>query len=63
MNEEIAERLVVDFLRPRGTPLLAIALLTMPTALTRYSGQLHPLAMVGWVVFRQVVEFQSQKPW
>ena len=55
MNEGIAERLLMDFLRPRGTLLLAIALLSMPTALTSYTGQLHPVAMVGWVVLQQIV--------
>lgn len=63
INEEIAKRLVMDFLRPRGTLLLAIALLSMPTALTSYTGQLHPVAMVGWVVIQQLVEPQSYELW
>lgn len=57
-DEGIAERLVMDFLRPRGTLLLAVALLSMPTALTTYTGQLHPVAVVGWVVLQQILEFQ-----
>ena len=62
-NEGIAEQLVMDFLRPRGTLLLAIALLSMPSALTSYTGQLHPVAMVGWVVLQQVVESQTHQLW
>ena len=50
-----AEKLVLDFSRPRGALLLAIALLGPPTRLNRYTGQLHPIAMVIWVVVQQLL--------
>ena len=60
LEDEVAESLVVDFLRPRGTLLLAVGLLGMPTALTRYTGQLHPMAMAGWVALQQLINWRSQ---
>ena len=58
-HHEEAEDLVMDFVRPRGTLLLAVALLGMPTDLNRYTGQLHPLAMALWAVFEQLVNCRS----
>ena len=56
-NNELARRLIMDFVRPRGTLLLAIALLGMPSMeLARWTGRLHPIAMVYWVALQQIVE-------
>jgi hypothetical protein len=50
---EDAESYVLAFLRPRGTLLLSIGLLGTPTALTKYTGYLHPMAMLLWAVLEQ----------
>ena len=52
---EEPEKLILDFARPRGALLLAIALLGPPTGLNKYTGQLHPIAMVIWVVAQQLL--------
>lgn len=52
---EEAQKLILDFSRPRGALLLAVALLGPPTRLNRYTGQLHPIAMVIWVVVQQLL--------
>lgn len=55
-NNEVARRLVVDFMRPRGTLLLAIALLSMPASkLTRWTGSVHPTALIFWAALQQIV--------
>lgn len=60
---EEAERLVLDFVRPRGALLLAVALLGTPTDLNRYTGQLHPFAMVLWMASEQLVRCGSLEDW
>lgn len=58
---EDAENAVFDFLRPRGTLLLGIALLGTSTTLTQYTGHLHHMAVVLWVGMGQLVDFRSYK--
>ena len=48
-----AERLVVDFIRPRATLLLTIFVLGIPINLTGGMWRLHPLAMVFWIALEQ----------
>lgn len=52
-SRDYAADLVMDFVKPRGTLLLAIALLGMSTPLNRYTGPPHPMAMVLWTVLDQ----------
>lgn len=56
-HDDDAKSLVIYFLRPRATLLLATALMGMPTSLTTYTGQLHPISMILWVVLGQLVGF------
>ena len=56
---EEAESLVLDFARPRGTLVLAVALLGTQTDLNRYTGQLHPMAMVLWIAFEQLINCKN----
>ena len=58
-HHEEAENLVLDFVRPRGTLLAAVGLLGTPTGLSRYTGRLHPMAMVLWIVLEQLVNCGS----
>lgn len=60
-HDEDAERLVFDFARPRGALLLAIGLLGRQTGLTRFTGQLHPMAMVLWIALEQLVNCDAPK--
>lgn len=56
-----AEGPMMDFARPRATLLLVIALLGVPTTLNQYTGELHPVAMVLWVVLQQQVKFGNKE--
>lgn len=56
---EDAENAVFDFLRPRGTLLLGIAILGTSTTLTRHTGLLHPMAVVLWFGMGQFVDYRS----
>jgi hypothetical protein len=49
-DDEILTAIVMDFLRPRGTLLLGITAMGLPSRFTDLLGRLHPLAMVVWVV-------------
>lgn len=57
-DDKIAETAVFDFVRPRGALLIGVALLGIPSALTRYVGCLRPAAIVGWLVLQQVLEIE-----
>ena len=56
-----AENAVFDFLRPRGTLLLGIALLGAPSTLTEYTGNFSHMAVVLWVGTGQLVDFRPYK--
>ena len=54
-HDDLAEALVMEFIQPRGALLIGVALLGMQTSwLTARTGVLHPMAMVLWVVTRQI---------
>lgn len=52
-EDDEAWTLVIDFIRPRGALLLAVAFSGAPSPLNQYTGRLHVFAMVGWVILRQ----------
>lgn len=58
-HHEEAENLVLDFVRPRGTLLMTIALLGTSTELNKYTGQPHPIAMVCWTALEQLVNCRN----
>jgi hypothetical protein len=58
---EDAENYVLDFLRPRGSLLLSIALLGMRTPLTRYTGHIQPMAIVLWFLLEQLMDCQGAR--
>lgn len=49
-DDEMLTAMVMDFVRPRGTLLLGVAAMGLPSVLNRVFGRLHPLAMVAWLV-------------
>lgn len=46
--------LALEFIRPRGAVLIAIGVLGSPSPLRSYTGKLHVLSMVSWIVVRQM---------
>ena len=54
-----AHDLVLAFARPRATLLLSVTLLGTPTTLTKFIGQLHPVAMILWVALEQLANCTS----
>ena len=64
LKEELfkdAEHAVFDFIRPRGTLLLGIAVIGSSTSLTQHTGSLHPLAVVFWFGMGQMIDFKSYR--
>jgi hypothetical protein len=53
-NTDEAARLAMDFLRPRGALLLAMASPAVSMPFTAYCGAFHPLSMVAWAASRQL---------
>lgn len=51
---ENAFQLALEFIRPRGAVLIAIAICGMPTPLNNFTGKLHMLSMVSWIILRQL---------
>lgn len=47
-----AFRLTMEFIRPRGALLLAVAFVGSPSPLNTYTGRLHVLSMVSWIILR-----------
>lgn len=46
--------LAMDFMRPRGTLLIATAGLGVPSLLTCFTGKFHVVSVVAWVTLRQL---------
>ncbi|KAL6719192.1 hypothetical protein ACLMJK_003429 [Lecanora helva] len=54
-----AEKLVLDFIRPRGTLLMTLALLGTSTGFSKLIGQPHAMAMICWTALEQLVNCGS----
>lgn len=57
VEDGMAEDMMIQFVRPRGALLVAVALMGAPTAWTTYAGLLHPMAMAVWVALQQTARF------
>lgn len=53
-EDDDAFHLALEFIRPRGAVLIAIAIIGTPSPLNSYTGKLHVLSMVSWIVLRQL---------
>ena len=58
-RQQEAERLMLDFVRPRAALLISVFLLGSVTRLAKFIGRLHPLAMILWMALGQCVDFSK----
>ena len=46
--------LAMEFMRPRGTLLIATTGLGVPSMLTWFTGKFHVISVIAWVTLRQL---------
>jgi hypothetical protein len=51
--------IAIEFMRPRGTILIAMTGLGVPSVLTRVTGKFHVISVIAWVILRQIQTSQT----